>query len=49
MSKISVTVWHEYVHEKAPGEKGKIVSQIYPQGIHNTIADDLKKTPEYEV
>lgn len=49
MSKISVTVWHEYVHEKDPGEKGKIVSQIYPKGIHHAIADDLKKTPEYEV
>ena len=37
--KINVTVWNEFLHEK---ENPK-VAEIYPDGIHNAIADALKK------
>ena len=38
MSKLNVTVWNEYRHEKVH-EK---VAEVYPNGIHNAIADALK-------
>lgn len=41
MSNIRVTVWGEYRHEK----KNPTVAQIYPQGMHTTIADALNKEP----
>ncbi|WP_324756288.1 ThuA domain-containing protein [Haloarcula montana] len=34
---VSVTVWNEYVHEREDEE----VAEIYPEGIHTTIADAL--------
>ncbi|MFC7075377.1 ThuA domain-containing protein [Haloarcula halophila] len=34
---VSVTVWNEYVHERDDEE----VAEIYPEGIHTTIADAL--------
>ena len=34
---IRVTVWNEFVHEKEEG----VVKEIYPKGIHSTIADFL--------
>ena len=37
---IRVTVWNEFQHEKT----NKLVQSIYPKGIHNTIADGLKKS-----
>lgn len=46
MSKpIKVTVWNEFRHEKQPG----IIQDTYPDGIHNAIADYLKKQPGLEV
>ena len=36
---IHVTVWNENVHER----KHQLVREIYPNGIHNTIADGLKR------
>lgn len=39
MSKIHVTVWNEYRHEKT-NEKAR---EIYPQGIHHTIATQLEQ------
>jgi trehalose utilization protein len=39
VSPIRVTVWGEFRHEK----KNPKVSEIYPSGMHNTIADALKK------
>jgi trehalose utilization protein len=39
MSEIQVTVWNEFRHEKVK----EAVKQIYPDGIHTTIADFLKK------
>lgn len=38
MSKIRVTIWHEFRHEKTDPD----VTAIYPEGIHKTIADFLK-------
>lgn len=35
---IKVTVWNEFYHEK----NNEKVRAIYPQGIHQTIADFLK-------
>ena len=37
MSKIRVTIWHEYRHEK----KNPEVTALYPNGIHKTIAEFL--------
>lgn len=47
MSKIKVTIWNEYVHEKDTGKLGEIVRSIYPNGIHAYLqealaADDLE-------
>lgn len=38
MKKIRVTVWHEYRHEKTD----KMVAKIYPKGMHEAIAEDLR-------
>jgi len=37
MSEIRVTVWNEFVHEKAD----EAVKEIYPEGMHQAIADYL--------
>ena len=39
MSKIKVTVWNEYVHEV----ESKEIASVYPDGIHNCIADFLRE------
>lgn len=39
---IKVTVWNEFLHEK----KHEAVKKLYPNGIHNTIADSLAKNPD---
>ena len=39
MSANQITVWNEFVHEKTNPE----VAKIYPQGIHNAIADGLRE------
>src|SRR5437867_13119245 len=36
---IRVTVWNEYRHEK----KNPKIAEIYPQGMHETIASHLRK------
>ena len=38
-SKIRVTVWNEYRHEK----KDREIAAIYPKGIHGALADHLNK------
>ena len=43
--KIKVTVWNEFVHEK----EHEAVRKIYPDGIHNVIADALKKNSDIMV
>jgi len=35
---IRVTVWNEFIHEKEDVK----VAEIYPNGIHHTIADFLR-------
>jgi len=39
MSPVNVTVWNEFRHEKRNAK----VAEIYPNGIHNAIADGLRK------
>ena len=43
---IKVLVWNEFQHEKDPGCKA---SEIYPDGIHSTIAEFLGKEEDIEV
>jgi len=45
VGEIKVTVWNEYLHEVAHPE----VAAIYPNGIHNTIGDYLKKSAPLKV
>lgn len=45
MGSIRVTVWNEFRHEKIHEE----VARVYPNGIHNAIAEYLKKQPDIEV
>ena len=40
-----VTVWNEYRHEK----QDAAVAAVYPQGIHEAIAEPLRKEPGIEV
>jgi trehalose utilization protein len=40
--KIRVTVWNEYREDQQTGE----VAQVYPEGLHRTIADFLNRDPE---
>ncbi len=42
---IKVTVWNEFVHEK----NSEKVKELYPEGIHNAIADFLGKEEDMEV
>lgn len=42
---IKVTVWNEFRHEKSNPK----VAAIYPQGIHETIAGFLRKSPDLAV
>ncbi|BCX05004.1 MAG: trehalose utilization protein ThuA [Candidatus Roseilinea sp.] len=36
---INVTIWHEYRHEKTH----KVVAELYPQGMHQAIAEGLRQ------
>jgi trehalose utilization protein len=36
---VKVTVWNEYIHEK----ESDVVASLYPRGIHNAIADGIRK------
>ncbi len=44
-SKIRVTVWGEYRHEK----KNAKVAEVYPKGMHEAIAQALRKDPDLTV
>jgi trehalose utilization protein len=44
-TKLRVTVWGEYVHEK----KNAAVGKIYPKGMHETIAEGLRENAGLEV
>lgn len=43
--KLRITVWNENVHEKTKVE----VQKVYPEGIHNAIADIFRGKEEYDV
>src|SRR2546429_6584968 len=43
--KLRVTVWGENVHER----ENPLVAQIYPDGMHNTIADGIREGGEFDV
>lgn len=45
MSKIRVTVWNEFVHER----ENPHVAQIYPEGIHAVLAKALRQHGDLEV
>ncbi len=45
MATIRVTVWNEFRHERSTAE----VAQIYPEGIHGTIAAALRQDSRLEV
>ncbi len=45
MSKISVTIYNEYVHER----KNEFVKKIYPEGIHGTIAAYMRQEPDLNI
>ncbi|SRR5581483_7613315 len=45
MPKTRVTVWGENVHEY----KNAIVAKIYPNGMHNVIADGLRESGDFDV
>src|SRR5574344_782434 len=40
-SKISVTVWNEFVHEQEKSELGNFIRKIYPDGIHRYLSTAL--------
>jgi trehalose utilization protein len=42
---IRVTIWHEFRHEKLNPK----VAEIYPRGMHETIAAHLRKSPDLSV
>jgi trehalose utilization protein len=44
-SPLRVTVWSEFRHEKQSAK----VAAIYPQGIHEALAEPLRRLPECEV
>lgn len=41
MSKINVTIWNEYVHEREEGAVGDFIRKSYPDGIHACLAQAL--------
>lgn len=45
MSKIHVTVWNEFIHEK----KEETIAKIYPKGIHGAIAQMLNSEESIDV
>ena len=45
MEKVKVTVLNEFIHEK----KNKTCKKLYPEGIHEQIAQYLRKQGEFEV
>jgi trehalose utilization protein len=42
---LSVTVWHEYRHEK----RNPKVAEVYPHGMHEAIASQLRKSADLKV
>ena len=45
MEKVRVLVWNEFLHEK----EDEKVRKVYPDGIHEAIAEGLRKCDNFEV
>lgn len=45
MSKVQVTIWNEFVHERT----NDFVKKLYPKGMHEAIAEYMRKQPGFEV
>ncbi len=45
MSKVNVTIWNEFYHER----KDEKVAAVYPKGIHGAIAEMLGKDADYTI
>ena len=45
MSKIKITVWNEFRHEK----QEERIAKIYPKGIHQKLAEGLGEQPDFDV
>ncbi|MBD3353398.1 MAG: trehalose utilization protein ThuA [Candidatus Lokiarchaeota archaeon] len=45
MAKVKVTVWNEFIHER----KNKTCKKLYPNGIHEQIAQYLRSQGDFEV
>src|SRR4051812_5882998 len=46
MEKIRVTIWNEFVHERENPD----IARIYPKGIHDVLAQALRKAnPNFEI
>lgn len=45
MEKIRVTIWNEFRHER----KNDFVRRLYPDGMHEVIARNMRKEPDLEV
>lgn len=45
MNTINVTVWGEYRHEK----KNEVVAKVYPNGMHEAIAEGLRQNADLKV
>lgn len=41
MQKINVTIWNEFIHERGEDPVGVLIRKIYPDGIHNALAENL--------
>ena len=42
MSKIKVTIWNEFIHERDEGPLGDFIRNIYPDGIHQLLKEKLQ-------
>ena len=42
---IRVTIWNEFRHER----KEKRIADVYPNGMHQRLAEEFKTQPDFEV
>ncbi|MFA6929843.1 MAG: ThuA domain-containing protein [Lentisphaeria bacterium] len=41
MSRINVTIWNEFKHERTMTPAGDLIRKYYPEGLHKTLANNL--------
>lgn len=39
--KVNVIIWSEFIHERGEAPVGALIRKIYPDGIHNALAENL--------